>query len=288
MVRRKQTRATSTDVGDGNPGVLHVVGVGASAGGLEALSEMLSALVPGASHAGVGITYVIAQHLAPGHSSELVALLQRTTTLRVVEAVDGALLRPDEVFIGPPNGDMLVDGHRLRVFEPAERVSPSPSIDVLLESIAAQHGLNGVGVVLSGTGSDGALGIRSIRAAGGITIVQAPETARFDAMPRAAIALGLPDLVLSPKEIGQRLGSILLGDLGRLGESGPPPAPDGLAAVANQVRRISGVDFSQYKHSTLGRQVQRRMALRQVAVIEDYVQLLAADAGEADALTKQL
>ena len=183
-------------------GLARVVGIGASAGGLEALQEFLSPLKPD------GTAYVIAQHLAPDHPSLIVELLSRDTSLQVQEAIDGEQLVPGVVVIGPPNHDLTVVGDRLRLVEPAERLGPSPNVDLLFESLSREWGDKSVAVVLSGTGSDGAEGLRSVRSVGGLTLVQSPESARFDGMPRAAIAMGGIDLVADAATLGERLAGL--------------------------------------------------------------------------------
>jgi two-component system, chemotaxis family, CheB/CheR fusion protein len=161
-------------------GPSRVVGIGASAGGLEALRELLERLTPD------GTAYVVAQHLAPGHPSLLVELLSRDTSLRVLEAVDGERLQPGVMVIGAPNHDLTVVGDRLRLVKPAERSGPSPNVDLLFESLARDWAGKSAAIILSGTGSDGAVGMRAVARAGGLTLVQQPESAGFDAMPRAA------------------------------------------------------------------------------------------------------
>lgn len=258
-----------------------VVGVGASAGGLEALQEFLSPLSPD------GSAFVVAQHLAPDHPSLIVELLSRCTTLQVLEAVDGDRLVPGAVFIGPPNRDLTVVGDLLRLVEPAARLGPSPNVDLLFESLAEGWGDKSVAVVLSGTGSDGANGLRTVRSAGGLTLVQSPESARFDGMPRAAIALGSIDLVADARVLGDQLASLTRGT-GWIGESLPNADAEALPAITAQLKRAVGIDFSGYKESTLRRQVKRRMAIRQVGDIDTYLVALADDADEARALSSNL
>jgi two-component system, chemotaxis family, CheB/CheR fusion protein len=261
----------------------HVVGIGASAGGLEALQNLASHLV-----AGGGVSYVVAQHLAPEHRSLIVDLLAHATELTVVTARDGALLLPNVIAIAPPNHDVAVEGDRLKLSDPLPRFGPSPSIDLLFESIAEHWGERGVAVVLSGTGSDGAQGVRAVRVAGGLTLAQAPESAKFDAMPRAAISLGGADLVLDPAAIGERLAELIAAGGPWSGGSHPALEPVRLEAVTGQLKHITGIDFSQYKESTLRRQLQRRMAIRQVGSLEAYLPLLSAEPEEAQALVQNL
>ena len=261
----------------------HLVGIGASAGGLGALQELVGQLGGAA-----GVSYVVAQHLSPDHRSQIVELLARATSLPVVPAVDGELLQPGVIAVAPPNHDIAVDGQRLRLMEPVPRFGPSPGIDLLFDSIADHWQQRGVAVVLSGTGSDGARGMRAVRAAGGLTIAQSPENARFDAMPRAAITLGGADLVLDAPAIGERLRCLSSTGQDWINSTVPDSEPALLSSVTAQLRQSTGLDFSQYKETTVRRQVQRRMAIRQVSNFEDYLPLLAADQGEAQALLQNL
>jgi len=260
-----------------------IVGIGASAGGLEALRALAANLLPGSQ-----ASYVVAQHLAPEHRSLIVDLLGRISPLPVITAVEGALLQADVIAIAPPHHDVTVEGDRLRVREPIARFGPSPHIDLLFDSIAATWGEKGAAVVLSGTGSDGARGLRAVRAAGGLTLVQTPEDARFDGMPRAAISLGGAELILSADAIGQRLLTLLRSDDPAVGLPVPEEEPALLSNLTSQLRHATGIDFSLYKENTLRRQVQRRMALLQLTRLEDYLPLLASDSDEAKALVQNL
>jgi two-component system CheB/CheR fusion protein len=260
-----------------------VVGIGASAGGLEALKVLLAQLKLQGRMA-----YVVAQHLAPDHPSLIVELLERITPLQVVTAVDGDLLHPGVVAVAPSNRDVAVRGDRLVVTDPPPRFGPSPSIDRLFESIAREWRQQGVAVVLSGTGSDGARGLAQVRAAGGLTFAQLPETARFDAMPRAAISLGGASNVLETGAIGQQLNSIARSTVSFSTAGGQEMQSQTISNVLAHLKLGTGVDFSQYKESTLRRQLQRRMAVRQVADLDDYVRLLKDDAEEAPALLHNL
>ncbi|MEB3199708.1 MAG: chemotaxis protein CheB [Synechococcaceae cyanobacterium] len=262
---------------------MHLVAIGASAGGLEALQALLGSLSSGGT-----VAYVVAQHLSPDRGSLMVELLARVTELQVVEAVDGAVLLPDTVSICPPNHDISVEGNRVRLVAPQPRFGPSPSIDSLFESIAEQWNGHGAAVVLSGTGSDGARGLRSVRAAGGLTIAQTPESARFAAMPSAAVAMGGADLILEPAAIGRHLTG-LMGTSGDWVELNvPDPRGLNVSSALELLLHNSGIDFSQYKASTLQRQLVRRMAIRQMDSIEEYLRLLKADSKEVSALVHNL
>lgn len=242
----------------------HVVGVGDSAGGLEALQQLFAPLIPDMMTA-----FVVAQHLAPDHPSLIVELLSHGTALRVVEALDGAQLEPGVVVIGPPDRDITVDGDRICLKEPAERLGPSPNVDLLFESLANAWGNRSVAIILSGTGSDGAHGMNVVKGVGGITIVQKPESARFDGMPRAALAMGGVDLVADADEIGEQLVA-LMHDTWSVGDS--VAIPDSALPIATtRLKNSVGMDFSGFKESTLRRQLQRRMAARQSPDTDSYL-----------------
>jgi len=263
-------------------GLRHVVGIGASAGGLEALQQLVGQLTPTGA-----VSYVVAQHLSPDHPSLIVDLLAHATTLPVVAAAEGDLLAPGVIVVGPPNRDLRVEGDRLRLLDPEPRFTPSPCIDQLFESIAEHWGENGVAVVLSGTGSDGARGLLSVRACGGLTLVQTPETARFDGMPRSAIHLGGADLVLDPAAIGQLLASRVADG----GEWMPRVVQEEalpLTPILQGLRQLCGIDFSEYKDSTVQRQLRRRMAIRQAVDLDAYRELLLQDPQESAALVRNL
>ncbi len=257
----------------------YVVGIGSSAGGLEALEGLVAALEPGHRAA-----IVIAQHLAPQHPSLLADLLARTTSLEVVTAVDDTPLAAAVIAIAPPGHDILVTANMIKVVDAASGIGPSPSIDRLLDSIAQAWGEHGVGVILSGTGADGAYGMRAIKAADGLTIVQSPQTAKFEGMPRAALAFGVGDLVLPPTEIGERISHLGAAEADWIGELLPIPGPDVMTSIVAELRRSTGIDFSRYKESTLQRQIQRRMSILQVSEIDDYLPLILADQSESLAL----
>ncbi|MFN9644276.1 MAG: chemotaxis protein CheB [Cyanobacteriota bacterium] len=269
---------------DSNPtGLEHVVAIGASAGGLEALQELISHLpIEGR------VAYIVAQHLSPDHPSQLADLLVRSTRLKVVPAANDMALVAGQIVVLPPNGDATVDQATLRIREPQPRFGPSPSIDLLFTSLAEQWSDRAVAVVLSGTGSDGAIGLRAVAAAGGLTMVQTPESARFDGMPRAALALGGADLVADPATIGRRLGSCCDTTGAEQDTDGDACEPLLLSSAVAQLRQTTGIDFSQYKESTLRRQLQRRMAIRGLSEVEDYLPVLAADVNEGQALVHNL
>src|SRR5688572_2475086 len=264
---------------------LTIVGVGASAGGLEAFTQLLESLDSDA-----GITLVLVQHLSPHHDSALVSLLAPHTGMPVVEATEGVRLQRNHVYVIPPNAQMVLDGSALHLTpRPGDRTAHTP-IDSFFTSLAAAARDHAIAVVLSGTASDGAVGIRDVKAAGGITFAQTPESAKYDGMPRAAIETGMVDLVLTPEAIG--------GKLGEIASRGSLPAvtfADDHAITSEQLQRVfdllrpvSGVDFKHYKLPTIKRRLFRRMALHRLTDIDAYLRLLDGNANEARSLYQDL
>ncbi|MEB3242947.1 MAG: chemotaxis protein CheB [Cyanobacteriota bacterium] len=267
---------------DAMDALLHVVVIGASAGGLQALADLVSQLRPSSRAA-----FVIAQHLSPDHSSQLVSLLKRASALPVEAASDRMPLQAGQILVIPPNTDARIEAGLVQLEAPKPRFGPSPSLDVLFDSQARACGEGAVAVVLSGTGSDGAFGLRAVGAHGGLILVQSPESAQFDAMPTAAIALGHPDLVADPKTLGARLSEWFSdGEHWRLAAADRDPSV--LATAVNLLKQSAGIDFSQYRESTLLRQVERRMAVQGIKTIAAYNQLLSSDQAEARALMQNL
>ena len=264
------------------PDLQRVVAIGASAGGLKPLQALLGQLNPG--H---GAAFVVAQHLSPDHSSQLVSLLARATRLKVEEASDGHPLSPGQVLVVPPNCDASFASGCIRLASPPPRFGPSPCIDLLFESLASEYGERAVAVLLSGTGSDGACGLLVVHAGGGLTLVQSPESALFSAMPCAAISLGSPDLVADPETLGFRLSEWLIRR-----EKWNPSTTDTLSlflpSVTAQLTQFTGIDFSQYKKSTVVRQVNRRMTVNGSKTMDDYMQLLSSNPAESQALMRNL
>lgn len=264
---------------------LIVVGVGASAGGLQALTALLSNIEPSGR-----MCLIITQHLSPHHKSVLSELLSKETRLTVTPAKDGCRLKPDHVYIAPPQSDAVLDGQTLKLESHDSRDRPHPSADTLFNSIANNFGIQGIGIVLSGTGSDGTSGIRAIRAAGGLTFAQDPASAEYDGMPISAIRSGGADIVLPPQEIAHHLNVLaqsqehLSADqlLGITSQAGHSP----LRALIAKVARKTGLDFSGYKEATLSRQLIRRMAATQCESTEQYLKYLDSHADEVQHLAQ--
>ncbi len=261
-----------------------VVGIGASAGGLEAFTRLLQHLP-----VDTGMAFVFVQHLAPQHSSMLASLLSRTTTMPVMEVQHGTPVQPNHVYVIPPNTLMSIADTVLELEpRPDERGAPRP-IDHFFHSLAADRKGSGVGVILSGADSDGALGLQAIRGEGGITIVQSETSARHADMPRAAIAAGTVDMILSPEEIGGELARITrhLSTIGRntADDSRKCPGDESqLNRIFALLRRATGVDFRGYKRGTVWRRITRRMIPRRLEDIETYITYLESNPSELPAL----
>ncbi|MES2149525.1 MAG: chemotaxis protein CheB [Pseudomonadota bacterium] len=262
-----------------------IVGIGASAGGLEALELFFSA-VP----ANCGLGFVVVQHLDPHHKGILVELLQRATPMPVVQASDLLAVVPGHVYVIPPNCDLSILHGVLHLLEPNAPRGLRLPIDFFLRALAADQHVDSAGVILSGMGSDGTLGLRAIKDSAGASFVQDPASAKFDAMPRSAINAGLADVVAAPAELARALISYLK-HMPTL--TAPQAAPGGgeqsaLDKIVLVLRAQSGHDFSMYKKSTIQRRVERRMGLHQLAGIAEYADYLRANPQEAQLLFKEL
>jgi two-component system CheB/CheR fusion protein len=256
------------------------VGVGASAGGIEAFTALLKALPTDTD-----LAFVLIQHLAPTHTSMLAEILQRASRMPVLEVQDEPFVCRNHVYVIPPGRVMTIKDRRLAL-APRGGESPHHPIDAFFDSLAATEGHRAIGVVLSGTANDGTAGLAAIKAAAGITIAQ-DGSALYDGMPRSAIAAGRVDLVLSPAGIAKELVRIsrhpYLVDAG--GDAGGDAAIDRVLAA---VRHGTGVDFSQYKSNSLHRRIRRRMALLKIAEAREYARLLKGDPREVDALYRDI
>jgi two-component system CheB/CheR fusion protein len=266
-----------------------IAGIGASAGGLEAFTQLLKALP-----SNTGIAFVLVQHLAPRHESFLSELLSRATTMPVKQASEGDLVLPDHVYVIPPNVEMVIRRRRLYLMPRGEARGPHLSIDAFLRSLADDQESGAIGILLSGSSSDGSLGMAAIKAAGGLTIAQEEHSAKYGSMPHSAIAAGVADFVLTPEQIAREL--VRLAGLPRLGDGDPerpfggaPGEVDGhLARIFRQVQNTTGVDFSHYKQATIKRRIKRRMVLHRIERLEDYLVYLRGHAEEAKALNEDL
>lgn len=260
-----------------------IVGIGASAGGLEALRLLLPGLPKN-----LGLSYVVVQHLSPTYRSMMSQLLGRETTMPVRDIEDGMLPEPNTVYITPPNRNLtLVAGH-FRLVEPARESLPKPSVNRFFASLAEEVGESTIGIILSGTGSDGAAGIHAIKAAGGFTFSQDPETAKYNGMPQSAIDTGSVDWILPPENMGAEISLIVLNRGLIPVATQAASAPATLKTLLGKVRARTKVDFSQYKEPTLWRRIERRMAANHVSTLLDYLQVVDQTPVELDKLCKDI
>jgi two-component system CheB/CheR fusion protein len=230
-------------------------------------------------------------HLSPNHESGLVALLSSQSSLPVVQAVDGMVVERNHVYVIAPGTQLSVVGARLAIApRPGDRSQPTP-VDALFSSLARTAGNRAIAVVLSGTASDGALGVREVKAAGGLTIAQAPSSAKYDGMPRAAIATGMVDLVLPPDAIGAKLWQLSSHTYAHVPETRTTDllvTEAQLQDIFRLLRPASGVDFREYKLPAIKRRVLRRMGLHRLTDVDDYVKLLRRNSGEVASLYQDL
>ncbi|GAC1516274.1 MAG: hypothetical protein NVS1B4_10430 [Gemmatimonadaceae bacterium] len=265
-----------------------IVGIGASAGGLDAFTRLLQHVPPKS-----GLAYVLVQHLDPTHESALPAILGRASRIPVIQAADGMRIKADHVYVIPPNTTLTVtDGHLRLLPRKAGRGLHLP-IDAFLCSLAETHGSGALGVILSGTGTDGTIGIEAIKEAGGITMAQDEATTRYPSMPRSAVATGAVDFVLTPEEMAEPLAR-LGRQIARLPTSevavgSAPGDEDGdLRKILLLLRNRTGVDFSHYRRGTVHRRILRRMVVHKRDTRKEYLAHLRLNPPELDALYDDL
>jgi two-component system, chemotaxis family, CheB/CheR fusion protein len=261
-----------------------IIGIGASAGGLEAISELLAEMPDR-----LGAAVLVVQHLERSHGSLLSGILRRRTAMPVLAAADGMAAKPDHVYVIPPNVTLTVAaGHMVLTPRAPGRAVHKP-VDALFRSLAEECGERAVGVVLSGADSDGSEGITAIKLAGGITFAQTPETAGTPSMPLSAIETGHVDFVLPPAEIARELVRLAKHPYLQPADTEEPvaqPADEGetLRRIFRRVRAVHGVDFARYKPATLRRRLARRMAVQKIDDLPQYAELLDNDGAETAAL----
>lgn len=265
-----------------------IVGVGASAGGLAAFEAFLSAMP---SDVEVGMAFVLVQHLAPDHKSILSELVRRYTRMQVFEVKDGMQVQAGCTYIIPPNRDMALLNGTLHLLEPAAPRGLRLPIDFFFRSLAQDQHERAICIVLSGTGSDGTLGVRAVKGEGGMVMVQAPTSTQYDGMPQSAIATGMVDYILPPEEMPAQL----LAYVSHAFSVSLAPAVARSTKVDETLRKIcvvlraqTGHDFSQYKKNTVIRRVERRMALHQLEQPDDYLRFLQSNGAEVHALFSDL
>jgi two-component system CheB/CheR fusion protein len=265
-----------------------VVGIGASAGGLEAVTLLLKDLPQD-----TGMAFVLVQHLDPLHESSLTTLLSRATAMLVSEAREGMVVEPDHVYVIPPNKSMFIEQRVLHLLPRSKGGEIHAPVDYFFRSLAADRGGEAIGIVLSGTGKDGTLGMEEIKAAGGITFVQNEATAKYGGMPSSAGGSGSADYILPPQEIAKELTRISLHPhLGpaRAVETATVAPADGeeFKLICTLLRNHSGVDFFHYKPATLRRRISRRMVLQKLETLREYAVFLRSSPSEVEALFQDI
>ncbi len=282
----QQTDDTSTS--ETTPATFPVVGIGASAGGLAAFEAFFSAMPPDTDP---GMAFVVVQHLAPDHKSILTDLVRRYTRMQVFEVEDGMRVQPNCAYIIPPNYDMAFLNGTLQLLQPSAPRGQRLPIDFFFRSLAQDQHARAIGIVFSGTGSDGTQGVRAIKGEGGMVMAQTPSSTEFDSMPRSAINTGLVDYELPPAEMPAQLiayAAQAFATLPRLPGAPEPKTENALKKIFVLLRAQTGHDFSQYKPSTMNRRIERRMAVQHIDVLENYVQFLQKTPLEVEALFRDL
>lgn len=259
-----------------------IVGIGASAGGLAAFENFFSAI---SDDTNPGMAFVLVQHLDPNRKSMLADLIGRYTQMPVYEVKDVMVVQPNCVYVIPPSFDMILEYGTLQLQETAESRGLHLPIDLFFRSLALNKQELSIGIILSGTGEDGTLGARAIKDAGGVVIVQSPESSEYDGMPRSAIATGLADYILPPAEMPAQLIAYVNQVFGKRPHVVPE---DAMKSIFNLIRAKTGHDFSDYKENTISRRIERRMAIINVNNLDEYVLYLQQKPGEVDALFQDL
>ncbi len=265
-----------------------VVGIGASAGGLAAFEAFFSGMP---AHVDPGMAFVLVQHLAPDHKSLLADLIRRQTRMKVFEVEDGMRVQPNCVYIITPNHNLAFVHGTLQLLDPPEPRGQRLPIDFFFRSLALELRECAIGIVLSGTGSDGTLGVRAIKAGGGMAMAQTLGSTEFDGMPQSALGTGLVDYELPPAEMPARLIAYVTGSFGQLPRTPtatPSQSSQALEKVFVLLRAQTGHDFSGYKPSTIERRIERRMAIHQIETIDGYAKYLQQTPTEAEALFRDL
>lgn len=268
-----------------NPDKLFCVGIGASAGGLEAI-EVFFKNMPEST----GMAFVVVQHLSPDYKSLMMELLSRHTKMPIHRVEDGMIVKHDNIYLIPPKKNMTVFGGRLYLTDHSHGMGLNLPIDIFFRSLAQDFGKNAIGIVLSGTGSDGALGIRAIKESGGTVLVQDDKSAKFDGMPRSSIATGMVDFVLSPAEMPDKLISYIKHPfITRSGDDKSDFSNNSqLLKILKVIRDRVGVDFTYYKPNTIVRRLEKRLGINQIDDFQQYLDFLGYAPNEVNILYKDL
>jgi two-component system, chemotaxis family, CheB/CheR fusion protein len=283
-LRRPAKAPAKSSASERNGAPFFVVGIGASAGGLEALGSFFDAM-PNDS----GMAFVVIQHLSPDHKSMMATLLSRKTRMPVSEAEDGVTVRPNHVYLIPPRKCLTIFDGNLLLTEWNSQKGVNLPIDHFLTSLADDRAERAIAIALSGTGSDGTRGIRSIKEAGGLVMIQDEHSAKFSGMPHSAIATGLADYILPAEKMAQALIKFIRHPLlAPILDTRPRPAASTMQKIESLVRAQTGIDFSGYKQSTLVRRLERRIGISQVKNSEQYLEYLRQTPQEIAAFSKDL
>jgi two-component system CheB/CheR fusion protein len=266
----------------GIPG-FHIVGLGASAGGLEAYEQFFRHVPKD-----MGMAFVVVSHLDPSHASILTEIVQRSSALPAVEATDQLAVQPDHIYVIPPNRDMAIFHGALQLSAPEQPRGQRTPIDTFFRSLAEDQGERAIGVVLSGTGSDGSLGLRAIQGAGGVTFAQVPSTAKYEGMPTSAVQAGYVSHVLPVEEMPEVMRKLAGAIQQRRDRPALPAKLKGLGQILATLRSRTGHDFSLYKKSTVMRRIERRMAQHDVQDSEVYARYVTQHPEEVQVLFKEL
>ena len=263
-----------------------IVGIGASAGGLETLNAFFSIMPPDSNMA-----FVVIQHLSPQHKSIMASLVDKHTRMPVQQIEDGTKIEPNHVYLNPPAKNVAIFNRRLHLLEPVKSSAINMPVDFFFRSLSEDQREKAIGIILSGTASDGTLGIKAIKGEGGMVMVQQPETAKYDGMPKSAIETGLVDFILPVEKMPETLIHYARHpfleslDKTRLTE---PPIKNQIQKIFALIRSATGHDFSHYKPSTIARRIERRLAVHQIKALSDYILYLQKNPAEIDVLFKNL
>ena len=259
---------------------LFVVGIGASAGGLDALKEFFSPIKDHYQN----VAFIVAQHVSPSHKSMLVQLIEKETELKVSEAVHNQLIKPGTIYITPPNRQIDVVNGKIRLSKSGNEIGPKPSVDRLFESISKDFKDRSVGIILSGTGSDGSDGTYHIKRYKGLVLVQEPESSKYDGMPVSVIEAGNADVVDTPSRLWKHIKSHIDNFEAEINFESNSDEEEQIEIIYNLLSRRTGTDFSQYKSSTIIRRLEKRIATLGLKSLDEYLLHLEQHPGEVNEL----
>lgn len=286
MGKRKKSIQSDVENTFNDQNGLVIVGIGASAGGLEAIQDFFAKMP-----SNTGLAFVVVQHLSPAHKSMMDELLAKYTRMKISVVSDGVEVQPNHIYLIPPGKKMTIFHGKLFLTSLDNKKGINLPIDIFYRSLAKDHGKNSIGIILSGTGSDGTLGIRAIKEAGGMVMVQDHRSAKFDGMPRSSIATGMVDYVLNPAQMPEKLlGYVQHPFINKTKDFKKEldQTEDALSKIIMLIREYCGVDFSYYKPNTIIRRIEKRLGINQVEKIDDYIDFLENNPHEIDILYNEL